>query len=144
MLNHMVGSADLFAGTARCDIVAFPDWSHSPDWLGTDPPGRSCSAADRAIAAYAAPGVLAGNVTMPWGDMPATMALGMLVADHVTHAWDLSQASGVPIPLDDTVVEAALANVAGCGVARVPRGLLLPARGRRARWREHVRTPRRL
>src|SRR4051794_30288228 len=64
VLNHMVGSADLFTGPARGEEVPFPDWSAMPDWLGADPARSYRAAADRAIAAYAAPGVLDANVTM--------------------------------------------------------------------------------
>jgi uncharacterized protein (TIGR03086 family) len=81
-----------------------------PDWLGDEPAAAYRAAADRAIAAYSAAGVLAGTVTMPWGEMPATFALSMLVADHITHAWDLSQAANVPLLIADEAIEAALAT----------------------------------
>jgi uncharacterized protein (TIGR03086 family) len=110
----MIGSADLFAGPARGEAVPFPDWSAMPDWLGSDPARSYRAAADRAVAAYAAPGVLDGNVAMPWGEMPAAIALNLLIADHVTHAWDLEQTTGVPMHIDDEVIEDALAiSIAG-------------------------------
>jgi uncharacterized protein (TIGR03086 family) len=85
-----------------------------PDWLGADPARSYRAAADRAIAAYAAPGVLDANVTMPWGEMPAAISLNLLIADHVTHAWDLEQTTGVPMNVDDAVIEDALAiSIAG-------------------------------
>ena len=114
VLNHMVGSADLFTGPARGEEVPFPDWSAMPDWLGADAANSYRAAADRAIAAYAAPGVLDGNVQMPWGEMPAAITLNLLIADHVTHAWDLEQTSGIPMNIDDAVIEDALAiSIAG-------------------------------
>ena len=114
VLNHMVGSADLFAGPARGEEVPFPDWSAMADWLGTDPAASYRAAADRAIAAYAAPGVLDANVAMPWGEMPAAITLNLLIADHVTHAWDLEQTTGVPMNIDEAVIEDALAiSIAG-------------------------------
>jgi len=114
VLNHMVGSADLFTGPARGEEVPFPDWSAMPDWLGADPARSYRAAADRAIAAYAAPGVLDANVTMPWGEMPAAITLNQLIADHVTHAWDLEQTTGLQMNIDDAVIEDALAiSIAG-------------------------------
>ena len=114
VLNHMVGSADLFAGPARGEEVPFPNWSAMPDWLGADPAGAYRAAADRAINAYTAPGVLDANVAMPWGEMPAAMTLNLLIADHVTHAWDLEQTTGIPMNIDDAVIEDALAiSIAG-------------------------------
>ena len=114
VLNHMIGSADLFSGPARGEDVPFPNWSAMPDWLGADPAQSYRAAAGRALAAYAVPGVLDGNVVMPWGEMPAAMALNMLVADHVTHAWDLEQTTGIPMNIDDAIIEDALAvSIAG-------------------------------
>ncbi|HYX61251.1 MAG TPA: TIGR03086 family metal-binding protein [Streptosporangiaceae bacterium] len=108
VLNHMVGSADLFAGPARGEEMPFPNWSAMPDWLGGDPARSYRAAADRAIAAYNAPGILDGTVKMPWGEMPATFAVTLLTADHVTHAWDLEQATGVPMKIDEALIEEAL------------------------------------
>ena len=51
---------------------------------------------------------------MPWGEMPAAVTLNLLIADHVTHAWDLVQTTGVPMNIDDAVIEDALAiSIAG-------------------------------
>jgi uncharacterized protein (TIGR03086 family) len=114
VLNHMVGGADWFAGPARGEEVPFPNWSAMPDWLGADPVHSYRAAADRAIDAYAAPGVLDGNVVMPWGEMPAAMALNLLIADQVTHAWDLERTTGVPMNIDEAVIKDALAtSIAG-------------------------------
>lgn len=114
VLNHMVGSADLFSGPARGEEVPFPNWSAMPDWLGADPAHSYRAAAARALEAYTAPRVLDANVVMPWGEMPAAMALNMLIADHVTHAWDLEQTTGIPMNIDDAIIEDALAiSIAG-------------------------------
>jgi hypothetical protein len=50
-----------------------------PDWLGADPVHSYRAAADRAIDACTAPGVLDGNGVVPWGEMPAQMALNLPV-----------------------------------------------------------------
>lgn len=114
VLNHMVGSAGLFSGPARGEEVPFPNWSDMPDWLGADPAHSYRAAADQAIDAYAAPGVLDANVVMPWGEMPAAIALNLLIADHVTHAWDLEQTTGIPMNIDEAIIEDALAiSIAG-------------------------------
>lgn len=109
VVNHMVGGADLFTGAAG-EPVPFPDWSSMPDWLGTDPASANRDAANRAIAAFSAPGLLDGNVTMPWAEMPAAFALNMLVADHITHAWDLSRTTDLPLDIDEAAIEVALAT----------------------------------
>ncbi len=110
VLNHMVGAAALFAAPARGEPTSFPDWSAMPDWLGSDPAVAYRDAADGVLAAYGAPGVLCGTVAMPWGEMPAPVALDMLTADHVTHVWDLTHGTDLAVELDDAIVEAALAT----------------------------------
>jgi uncharacterized protein (TIGR03086 family) len=110
VLNHMVGGADLFAACARGQVSPLPDWSDMPDWLGSDPAGAYRQAADRALVAYSSPGVLAGTVTMPWGETPAPFALAMLTSDHVAHSWDLTRGCGVAVCIDDAVIANALAT----------------------------------
>ncbi len=42
------------------------------------------------------------------------MALNLLIADQVTHAWDLEQTTGIPINIHEAVIEEALAiSIAG-------------------------------
>ena len=66
------------------------------------------------IDAYAAPGDLDANIVMPWGEMPATMALNLFIADQVTHAWDLEQTTGIPMSIHEALIEEALAiSIAG-------------------------------
>ncbi|RZS43755.1 uncharacterized protein (TIGR03086 family) [Herbihabitans rhizosphaerae] len=47
--------------------------------------------------------VLDGTVTVPWGIVPATSALGSYCTELATHAWDLARAIGRPDLLDDSV-----------------------------------------
>jgi uncharacterized protein (TIGR03086 family) len=47
---------------------------------------------------------------MLWGEMPAAFALNMLIADHITHAWDLTRTTDLPVDMDEPAIEAALAT----------------------------------
>src|SRR4029077_12486109 len=88
------------------------------DWLGADPAHSYPAAADPAVDAHASAGVLHRAIVMPWGEMPATMALNLLIADHVTHAWDLEQTTGIPMNIHQEVIEDALAtSIAGVSQA---------------------------
>jgi uncharacterized protein (TIGR03086 family) len=47
---------------------------------------------------------------MPWGGTPAPFALNLIMADHVTHAWDLMRATGLAIEIQAAAAETALAT----------------------------------
>jgi uncharacterized protein (TIGR03086 family) len=46
-------------------------------------------------------------VTLPFGEMPAGMALNIAIFDVTTHAWDLAKATGQSTDLDPEVAGAA-------------------------------------
>lgn len=50
--------------------------------------------------------------TFPWGRTPAVRALEFTMVELVGHGWDLGEATGVPLVLDDDVVAATAAVVA--------------------------------
>ena len=108
VLNHMIGGADLFAVSARGEQQPFPDWSDMADWVGHDPAASYRRAAAGVLAAFSAPGVLEGTVPMPWGDTPAPFALNLIMADQVTHSWDLARATGLTIEVQAATAETAL------------------------------------
>ena len=47
---------------------------------------------------------------MPWGDTPAAFALNLIMADHATHSWDLTRATGLTIEIPAATAETALAT----------------------------------
>jgi uncharacterized protein (TIGR03086 family) len=59
------------------------------------------------MAAFAIPGVLDRIVTLPFGEMPAGVALNIAIFDVATHAADLAHATGQAIE-DLAMLEAAL------------------------------------
>ena len=58
-----------------------------------------------AAAAFEAPGAMDKTFHMPWGDTPGSAVLGTALADIVVHGWDLAQATGQLIVIDDDVAE---------------------------------------
>jgi len=110
VLNHMIGGADLFAACARGEQQPFPDWSEMPDWVGNDPAASYSRAVTGLLTAFSGPGVLEGTVPMPWGDTPAGFALNLIMADHATHAWDLTRATGITIEIQAAAADTALAT----------------------------------
>ncbi|MBV8950687.1 MAG: TIGR03086 family protein [Actinobacteria bacterium] len=109
ILNHITGGATMFAISAEQGAV--PDDVLATliggDNIGADPQGAWAVAAARAMAAFEAPGVLDKIVKLPFGEMPAGVALNIAVFDVLTHAADIARATGQT--LDETdLVETAL------------------------------------
>jgi uncharacterized protein (TIGR03086 family) len=110
VLNHITGGADMFAIAARDGRVPDEQLGRllAGDNLGDDYKGAFRAAASRAMAAFAPPGVLEKVVTLPFGEMPAGVALDIAIFDVTTHAWDLAKATGQSTALDPEVLGTAL------------------------------------
>jgi uncharacterized protein (TIGR03086 family) len=110
LLNHITGGATMFAVSAEQGSV--PDdlvgQLMGGDNLGDDFKGAWKQASQRALAAFDEPGVMDKTVTLPFGQMPAGVALNIAVFDVTTHLCDLARATGSALQ-DDELLEAALA-----------------------------------
>src|SRR4051794_39169111 len=110
VINHITGGATMFAECVDQGIV--PDERLGQllagDNLGDDYKGAFHAAADRAVASFDAPGALDKMVTLPFGQMPASVALNIAVFDVTTHACDLARATGQKVD-DEELLETALA-----------------------------------
>jgi len=109
VLNHITGGAEMFALCVRDGSV--PDEKlgelMAGDNLGDDYKGAFNAAADQAMAAFSQPGVLEKIVKLPFGEVPAAVALNIAIFDVSTHNCDIAQAIGQPIQ-DTGVLDAAL------------------------------------
>jgi uncharacterized protein (TIGR03086 family) len=108
LINHITGGATMFAvsaeqGSVPDDVLA----QIAGDNLGDDHKAAFHAAAARAVKVYDDPAVLDKTVALPFGEMPAGVALNIAIFDLATHAADLAQATG-QAPPDDAVLEAAL------------------------------------
>jgi uncharacterized protein (TIGR03086 family) len=109
VINHITGGATLFAISAEQGSV--PDEVlgrlMAGDNLGDDYKGAWATAADTAMHAFGEPGVLEKIVKLPFGEMPAGVALNIAIFDVLTHATDIARATGQTV--DDTeLIETAL------------------------------------
>lgn len=71
---------------------------------------RSAAGLQRALTA---PGVLEQLVTVPFGTVPAAVALHLRITEILVHGWDLAQATGQPatdFPEDIALVELAFSR----------------------------------
>lgn len=110
VLNHITGGATMFAISAEEGSV--PDellgQLMGGDNLGDDPKGAWLVAANRAMLAFEQPGVLEKTVKLPFGEMPAGVALNIAVFDVLTHGVDIARATGQSVD-DAELIETALA-----------------------------------
>lgn len=102
LINHVAGGATMFAISAEQGSVPDDELAQvmAGDNLGDDYKGAFDAATTRALAAFEQPGVLDKVVKLPFGEMPAGVALNIAVFDVTTHAVDLARATGQRI--DDT------------------------------------------
>ena len=109
VINHVVGGATMFAECVEQGSV--PDdrlgQLMGGDNLGDDYKGAFHASSDRARAAFSGPGALEKMVKLPFGEMPAGVALNIAVMDVMTHALDIAKATGQTVD-DDELLETAL------------------------------------
>ena len=109
VINHITGGATMFAvcveqGSVPDDLLGK---LMGGDNLGDDYVKAWETASTRAVAAFDAPGALDKMVKLPFGEMPAGIALNIAVFDVLTHAADIASATGQTIE-DTALVETAL------------------------------------
>jgi uncharacterized protein (TIGR03086 family) len=104
VMNHIVGGNHFFAAAASGEPLPSGDGG---DLLGDDPAGAYEAGMKRALDAWRSPGVAERTVTLPIGDLPGTMAMGIHFVDHLVHAWDISKATGQDTALDPELAETA-------------------------------------
>lgn len=109
VINHVTGGATMFAECIEQGSV--PDARLGElmggDNLGDDVQGRYRAASDRARATFAMPGAMEKMVKLPFGEMPAGIALNIAIMDVMTHAVDIAQATGQRIE-DEEILNIAL------------------------------------
>ena len=109
VINHITGGATMFAECVEYGAVADSRLGElmAGDNLGDDFKGRYRAASDRARATFAMPGALDKTVKLPFGEMPAMIALNIAIMDVMTHALDIARATGQTVD-DDEILAIAL------------------------------------
>jgi uncharacterized protein (TIGR03086 family) len=105
VLNHVTGGATMFGLCVRDGEV--PDEKLGAlltgDNLGADFKASYHRASEDAEEAFAIPGAMDRIVKLPFGEMPAGVALNIAIFDVATHAWDLAKATGQGTDLDPEI-----------------------------------------
>ncbi|MFT2019760.1 TIGR03086 family metal-binding protein [Streptomyces sp. 796.1] len=111
LVAHMAGQHHGFAAAATGGGADLAVW-HPTD-LGADPQAAYGVAADAVLDAFARPGVLHTEFDLPEIStsrrFPASIAISFHLLDYVVHGWDVAKTLGVPLELDQEVVETASA-----------------------------------
>jgi uncharacterized protein (TIGR03086 family) len=109
VVNHITGGATMFAISVEQGSVPDADLARlmGGDNLGDDPQGAWATASRRAMEAFRRPGAMDQTVVLPFGEMPASVAINIAVFDVLTHAADLATASGQTLE-DTALIETAL------------------------------------
>lgn len=106
--GHLIGGAQMLATCAAGK--PFDHASLEGDLLGADPAASFRAAADESLAAFRNdPSLMGKPITMPFGQMPGGMLVGIFTTDAFAHAWDLAKATGQSTDLDPEFAEGVLA-----------------------------------
>jgi len=92
LINHTLGALTMFrdvGSKGEADMGVF-----GQDLVGTDAAASFDDVAAATLAAWRAEGRMARPAKMPWGEMPADVALQILANDVLVHGWDLAKATG--------------------------------------------------
>ena len=110
LLNHLVlWTAYSFERRARGEEVG-PELTERDFTAEPDYAGAYRAQLDRALAAWAAPGIWDTEIDTGQSTMPARQMGEMILMEMVLHGWDLARATGqrfeVPEPVAETVAKA--------------------------------------
>jgi uncharacterized protein (TIGR03086 family) len=109
VLNHVTSGATMFAVCVREGSISDEQLGELMvgDSLGTDYKGSFRAASTAAMDAFAEPGAAEKMVKLPFGEMPAGMAINIAIFDVATHTWDLAKGTGQTMQLDPEVLATA-------------------------------------
>jgi uncharacterized protein (TIGR03086 family) len=111
LANHMVGGCLLFSRAARGEAVT--DRPAPTDLLGEDPSAAYGRAAEAATESWNEPGALERTLTIPAGQLPGNLAIGILTTDQLIHACDLAHALGHDLQVPEDLAESTLTFMEG-------------------------------
>lgn len=103
LVGHMCQGGQMVAGALQDQSP--PDGETD---LLADGPAAGWAAAVAALQGAATADALAATHEMPFGQVPGEVALSVITADHLVHAWDLAQATDQDLDIDDDLAEWAL------------------------------------
>ena len=97
LVNHIIRASHWFPVTVISGVAAeIPD----TDYMAGDVVASYDEGIRASLDAFDAPGALEQPITLPFGEFPGTMYLGLATSDTFVHGWDLAKATGQRTDLD--------------------------------------------
>ena len=119
LINHMLGALTMFRDVAT-DGSADPAL-FTRDLVGDDALVSFDKVAGEVVAAWRARG-LEGTATLPFGELPASVALELATMEMVVHAWDLAAATTQSVDWDQELLTENLSFVRATFASSEARG----------------------
>ena len=105
LLNHMMGTVIVFGGgSAEGDVV------------GDDPSSVFRQATKTNLEAWRQPGAMERTMTLPFGDVPGSVAMSINMMDSYVHGLDLAVATGQEERVDPGLAETMLSMAKEMGL----------------------------
>jgi uncharacterized protein (TIGR03086 family) len=90
LIVHIVDGTNFWADLAESGEM--PDYRSWPDYSGSDFAGDFEGHAARAVAGFAAPGMMDKPMMLPTGPAPGSLAVQVATGEIFVHGWDLATA----------------------------------------------------
>lgn len=109
VLNHVTAGATMFTVCLRDGAISDEVLGELilGDNLGDNYKDSFRTAAADAMTAFSAPGAMDKIVKLPFGEMPAGVAVNIAIFDVATHTWDLAKGTGQSTQFDPEVLATA-------------------------------------
>ncbi len=108
--NHLAGALSLlarFAEGEQPDPAELDEQRQADtDHLGADPAAAFRAIAERAVAAFAAPGALERRYAFMGATVPGAVLASISLQESLIHGWDIATGAHLPYTADDDVVHA--------------------------------------
>lgn len=101
LANHLLGALVMFhdvASNGAADMAVLQG-----DHVGENFVASFDNLSAATVAAWKVGDRMTGTANMPWGEMPADVAVAMLADDVLVHGWDLAQSSGQQVDWDQAL-----------------------------------------
>jgi uncharacterized protein (TIGR03086 family) len=109
LLNHLIGNLGMLVIAARGEKSERPEG----DQFETDPGAVYGERRQELLVAIAPAGVFDREWHLPFADMPGALMASIAFMEHLTHGWDVAQATGqdttIPADLVEPCMHAAMA-----------------------------------
>lgn len=90
VVNHLVGGQQFFIDALQGNQ---PDGTEV-DYASGDFVASFDELSQQCLAGFQADGALDASYTLPFGEMPGSAVMGLVMTDTFTHAWDVAKATG--------------------------------------------------